>query len=610
VNPHATAHEIRPQPQATTSGAPVLPPDLYAMRDSSDPGEEYSIIPEGYRPGNTKFIVITGSVISGLGKGVFSAGLAALLEQRGYRTNLIKMDGYFNEDAGTLSPYRHGEVFVLEDGTECDMDIGTYERFVDKNFSHHNIFTNGRLSRRINELERSGQFSGSDVQYYPHVTGEIIRFVRESTVAHQADITLVEIGGTVGDEENRPYLAAMSDLAYQEGEANTFFINLVWIIEAPHLNEQKSKAAQHGTQLLMQMGVKPQMLVCRCENAVDPQVMRKLAHRLRLPTENVVDLRTLRSIYHVPGHLHGQGVDTLVLGALQLAVPPLREELGYTTYINRFEGAEERLVIGLAGKYMGPRDTYASIHSALEHAGTLLGARIEVVDIPSDVIDAAGDPAARRAAAAEHLDGLHGLIVPGGFGRRGWEGKIACLAIAREAGLPTLGICYGFQAAVVEYARACCDLDDANTTENDHTTSNPVVCLLPEQYEIEGIGGTMRLGLHEVRLAADSRAATIYGDTAAHERFRHRFELNPLYRTLLEKNGMVFSGWAPGQPIMQVAELPEHPFFVGVQYHPEFTSRPKRPHPLFRELAAACLRRMSGEGSSTVQTSGAAGGRR
>ena len=567
-----------------------LPEGLFAMRDRSDPGEEYSMVPDGYRVGHTKFIVVTGSVISGLGKGVFSAGLASLLEQRGYRTNLIKMDGYFNEDAGTLSPFRHGEVFVLEDGTECDMDIGTYERFVDKSFSQHNIFTNGRLSRRINQLERSGQFSGSDVQYYPHVTGEIIRFVRESAVAHQADVTLVEIGGTVGDEENRPYISAMRDLAYQEGENNTFFINLVWIIEASHLNEQKSKAAQHGTQLLMQMGVKPQMLVCRSENAVDQVVMRKLAQRLRLPVENVLDLHTLRSIYDVPGHLRAQRADEISLHNLGLEARPLDEKRSFDTYISRYEGAEERVVIGLAGKYMGPRDTYASIHSALEHAGTLLGARVDVVDIPSDLIDRE-PPEERRAAAAEHLEGIDGLVVPGGFGRRGWEGKIACLTNAREQELPMLGICYGFQAAMVEFARNCCDLDDANTTENEEDTAHPVVCLLPEQYEIEGIGGTMRLGLHEVSLKPDSRAAAMYDAATAHERFRHRFELNPLYRAALEEHGMVFSGWAPGQPIMQVAELVAHPFYVGVQYHPEFTSRPHRPNPLFRELVASCLQR-------------------
>ena len=294
-----------------------VPRALRALSDVSDPGERYRTLPDGYRAGQARFIIITGSVMSGLGKGIFSAGLARLLADRGFSTNLIKMDGYYNEDAGTLSPYRHGEVFVLDDGTECDMDIGTYERFLGKSLSRHNYFTNGRLSQRINALERGGQFSGSDVQFFPHVTGELVRFVRESTLAAGADVTLVEIGGTVGDEENRTYISAMSDLAYQEGERNVFFINLVWIIEARHLNEQKSKAAQHGTQLLMQMGIKPQMLVCRAENAVEQGVRQKLADRLRMPVRNVIDLHNQSSVYRVPGHLQEQHVDEICPGVLR-----------------------------------------------------------------------------------------------------------------------------------------------------------------------------------------------------------------------------------------------------------------------------------------------------
>ena len=569
-----------------------IPDTLLALSDRSDPGEEYSIQPTGYRPGQTRFIIITGSVISGLGKGVFSAGLAVLLEERGYRTNLIKMDGYFNEDAGTLSPFRHGEVFVLDDGTECDLDIGTYERFVDKNLSEHNIFTNGRLARRINELERSGQFSGSDVQFYPHVTGEVIRFVRESSLACEADITLVEIGGTVGDEENRPYISAMSELAYQEGERKVFFINLAWIIEASHLNEQKSKAAQHGTQMLMQMGIKPHVLVCRCENPVADGVLRKLAQRLRLPERSVIDLHNQKSVYQVPRHLAAQHVDELAVDYLKLprrAPRQRREQFDFESYLGRLRSASERVVVGLAGKYLGPRDTYASIRSALEHAGCACGAAVEVVDVSSDAVQEAGGRAAQLAAAASHLEGLDGLIVPGGFGRRGWEGKIACITHARTSRLPLLGICYGFQAAMVEYARECCDLPAANTTENDVDTPHPVVCLLPEQYEIEGIGGSMRLGRRVVALQAGSRVAELYAAQQAGERFRHRYELNPLYREVFENGGMVFSGWAPEQPIMQVAELPDHPFFIGVQYHPEFTSRPGRPNPLFRGFVAACI---------------------
>ena len=588
-----------------------VPSALRALSDVSDPGERYRTLPDGYRVGQARYLIITGSVMSGLGKGIFSAGLARLLADRGFSTNLIKMDGYYNEDAGTLSPYRHGEVFVLDDGTECDMDIGTYERFLGRSLSHHNYFTNGKLSQRINALERGGQFSGSDVQFFPHVTGELVRFVRESTLAAGADVTLVEIGGTVGDEENRTYISAMSDLAYQEGERNVFFINLVWIIEARHLNEQKSKAAQHGTQLLMQMGIKPQMLVCRAENAVEPGVRRKLADRLRMPVRNVIDLHNQSSIYRVPGHLQEQHVDEICLAYFGLdstpaasggadgtdgssvdapsAGGPMPAAGGLQRYLDALTRPRRTVRIGIAGKYLGPRDTYASIHNALEHAGTDRQVRVEVVDVPSDLIDAAGSPAQREEQAAEHLQDLDGLVVPGGFGRRGWEGKIACVTHARVHGLPMLGICYGFQAAMVEFARHCCGLPAANTQEVDPRTDAPIVLLLPEQYKIEGIGGSMRLGRRTVELRSDSAAARLYGAQSIKERFRHRYELNPFYRELLETRGMVFSGWAPGQPIVQVAELPTHPFYLGVQYHPEFLSRPGAPSPLFAGLIDASL---------------------
>ena len=587
-----------------------VPRALRALSDVSDPGERYRTLPDGYRVGQARYLIITGSVMSGLGKGIFSAGLARLLADRGFSTNLIKMDGYYNEDAGTLSPYRHGEVFVLDDGTECDMDIGTYERFLGRSLSHHNYFTNGKLSQRINALERGGQFSGSDVQFFPHVTGELVRFVRESTLAAGADITLVEIGGTVGDEENRTYISAMSDLAYQEGERNVFFINLVWIIEARHLNEQKSKAAQHGTQLLMQMGIKPQMLVCRAENAVEPGVRQKLADRLRMPVRNVIDLHNQSSIYRVPGHLQEQQVDQICLEYFGLGSSPaasggdgtdgaaahtpaagglMPAAGGLQRYLHALTRPRRTLRIGIAGKYLGPRDTYASIHNALEHAGTHRHVRVEVVDVPSDLIDAAGSPAQREEQAAEHLSDLDGLVVPGGFGRRGWEGKIACVTHARLHGLPMLGICYGFQAAMVEFARHCCDLPAANTQEVDPRTDSPIILLLPEQYKIEGIGGSMRLGKRTVKLRGGSAAARLYAADSIEERFRHRYELNPLYRELLETHGMVFSGWAPGQPIVQVAELPTHPFYLGVQYHPEFLSRPGAPSPLFAGLIDASL---------------------
>ncbi len=573
-----------------------VPYHLSALSARSDPGEEYSPMPPNYRLGRTKYVIITGSVMSGLGKGIFSSGLARLLEDCGLRTNLIKIDGYFNEDAGTLSPYRHGEVFVLDDGTECDMDVGTYERFVNTDFSDYNIFTNGRLIRRINDLERSGRFAGSDVQFYPHVTGEVIRFVRESAAHYDADFTLVEIGGTVGDEENRTYITAMSDLAYREGEQNVYFINLAWIIGASHLREQKSKAAQHGTQLLMQMGIKPQMLVCRAETELQPGVKRKLADRLRLPRENVVDLHNLATIYHVPRHLKQQDVHRIVLdyfGMGQHATDA--EDPAWAHYVENFLDPEREIYVGLAGKYMGPRDTYASIHNALEHAGTHVRARVKVIDVPTDEIErGAQNQAEFRARAARYLDPLSGIIVPGGFGRRGLEGKIACIGHAREHKLPFLGICYGFQAAMLEYARSTCGLAEANTTENDPDTPHPVICLLPQQYEVEGIGGTMRLGKRRIELLPGSLASRLYGDEESFERFRHRYEFNPEYRERFEEKGMVFSGWAPGQPIMQIAELPDHPFYLGVQFHPEFRSRPVSPSPVFQGFVNACIAHKTG----------------
>ncbi|HAK97334.1 MAG TPA: hypothetical protein DCM87_20675 [Planctomycetes bacterium] len=546
-------------------------------------------MPPGYTPGRTKYIVITGSVMSGLGKGIFSSGLARLLEDCGLRTNLIKMDGYFNEDAGTLSPYRHGEVFVLDDGTECDMDVGTYERFVNKNFSSLNIFTNGRLTQMVHELERGGRFAGSDVQFYPHVTGEVIRFVRESALAYTADVTLVEIGGTVGDEENRAYITAMGDLAYREGERSVYFINLVWIIEAAHLREQKSKAAQHGTALLMQMGIKPHMLVCRAEHELRPGVQHKLADRLRMPRENVIDLHNLETIYHVPQHLRRQNVHGIVLDYFGLAGRAAgRENPAWASYVKSFLAPEGEVRIGLAGKYMGPRDTYASIHNALEHAGTHARTRVHVVDVPTDEIE---DGPAREIGerAAAQLRDLDGILVPGGFGKRGVEGKIACIGHAREHGLPFLGICYGFQAAIIEFARSVLGLAQAHTTEIVPETPDAVICLLPEQYEVEGIGGTMRLGKRRVELLRGSLAARLYGGEEAFERFRHRYEFNPAYRDRFGEKGMVFSGWAPGQPIMQIAELPGHPFFLGVQFHPEFTSRPVSPSPIFSGFVKACI---------------------
>jgi CTP synthase len=564
---------------------------LASLSISSDPGDRYQSVPKGYQIGRTGYIVITGSVMSGLGKGIFSASLASLLQLHGYSCNLIKMDGYFNEDAGTLSPFRHGEVFVLDDGTECDMDIGTYERFTNNDFCHYNIFTNGRLNKRINSLERSGHYRGGDVQMFPHVTGEVNRFIRESSHQSKADFTLIEIGGTVGDEENRTYLNAMSDLLYEEGTEHLFFINLVWVIEASHLNEQKTKAAQHGSQLLMQMGIKPDMIVCRAEHALEKGVQHKLGSRLRIPPERVVDCRNLDTIYQVPGHLMGQKVDRIVLD--YFGKPAADATCRWNEYTEIYLHPKKTVRVGLTGKYLGPRDTYASVHNALEHAATSRGVRLEIADVRTDHIEEG------ITEAAGELETVQGIVVPGGFGKRGAEGKIACVEYARTKDLPYLGLCYGFQMAAIEYARHVCNLPLANTTENEPETADPVVCLLPDQYRVEGIGANMRLGGRDVQLDRSSRAFALYlgsrlldeGKATVHERFRHRYELNPEYRERLVEAGLRFPGWAPDQPIAQILELPEHAFFIGTQYHPEFTSRPFAPHPLFGGFIDACLRR-------------------
>ena len=566
-------------------------PDFLAnLSTSSDPGDTYKSTPDGYRVGRTKYLVVTGSVMSGLGKGIFSASLASLLQLHGYSSNLIKMDGYFNEDAGTLSPYRHGEVFVLDDGTECDMDIGTYERFTNSDYCHFNIFTNGRLNKRVNDLERSGHYMGGDVQLFPHVTGEVIRFIRESAHQSEADFTLVEIGGTVGDEENRTYLNAMSDLLFEEGPDHVFFINLVWVIEASHLNEQKTKAAQHGSQLLMQMGIKPNMIVCRAENAITDSVQEKLGSRLRIPPRNVIDCRNLETIYQVPGHLQRQHVDAIVLdyfGSKQ--TPDIQSS--WNRYTDIYLNTDKTIRIGLTGKYLGPRDTYASVHNALEHAATSNSVRLDIIDIPTDHIEEG------ITEVEKEMSDLCGIVVPGGFGVRGAEGKITCIGYARRNSMPYLGLCYGFQTAIIEYARNVCGLKNANTTENDPGTPDPVICLLPEQYEIEGIGANMRLGGRDVAIRAGTKAYALYRKSRlfdpdrgiARERFRHRYELNPKYREILESHGLEFSGWAPDQPVMQILELTDHPFFIGTQYHPEFTSRPLSPNPLFLGFIEACI---------------------
>ncbi|TWT41123.1 CTP synthase [Phycisphaerae bacterium RAS1] len=562
---------------------------LNTIRDQSGETEFYLPLPAGYKPGSTKYVVVFGTVMSGLGKGIFSSSLAKCLQDKSLSVAPIKLEGYLNIDAGTLNPFRHGEVFVLDDGTECDMDLGTYERALDMNVTQLNFCTSGQIYRRVLERERVGGYLGRDVQMIPHVTGEVKNRLRELAVATRAEVVFVEIGGTVGDVENAHYIEAMRQLAFEEGPRSVCFVALTYVLEPTILGEQKSKAAQLGIRRLMECGVQPHIIACRAQNPVTRKVREKIALFSNVPPERVFSMHDCESVYQIPEMLRGAGYDKAVIEWLQLEgqVDEAAERTARDTwsqYISRLKNAPRSINIGVTGKYTAVRDAYASIIKALEHAGSQLGCKVQLQWIDTSELS--------DANVADALAEVQGIIVPGAFGTRGAEGKIACLKHARTTGLPCLGICYGFQMAVIEFARNVCGLDDANSTEIETECRHPVISLLPEQKKIEGLGGTMRLGGQDVVVKPGTMAARMFGQRAR-LRFRHRYEVDPRYLPQLEAGGMVFSGRSPRAEIMNILELPEamHPFYVGTQAHPELTSRPLRPQPMFLGLVHAALRR-------------------
>ncbi len=549
--------------------------------------EFYTPIPKGYKAGKCKYVIITGSVMSGLGKGIFSASLGFLLQNRGLKCSPIKFDGYLNEDAGTLNPFRHGEVFVLDDGTECDMDLGTYERFLHKNLTDINYMTGGRIFTNVLSRERRGKYLGRDVQVIPHVTGEIKHFLRANAMKSKADVLLMEVGGTVGDLENQYFIEAMRQLAYEEGRGNVIFVNLTFIMEPEFLGEQKSKAAQIGIRQLMELGIQPNIIACRARNPVTEKVREKISIYSNVPVENVVSLHDSESVYHVPELISSSGIDRSVMKMLGLEPKARRTRTAWNRYIHNLKHPTSKITIGITGKYTTIRDSYASILKALEHCEGNLGVEAKVRWIETTDIKAGRD-------AEKALKGLNGVIVPGGFGRRGIDGKVHCVQYLREKKIPYLGLCLGFQIALIEFARNVCLLRDAHSTEMDPGTRHPVVCLLPEQLKIEGLGGNMRLGGRNIDVKKGSLAYELYGKkTKVRERFRHRYECNPEYIDTFTKHGIVFSGKAPGHSIMQILELPKgrHPFFIGTQFHAEFTSRPLVPNPLFLGFVKAAMKK-------------------
>jgi CTP synthase len=564
--------------------------DLLAkLGHSTEETEFYTPMPTGYRKGHHKYVIVVGTVMSGLGKGIFSSSLAKLLQDKGLRVAPIKMEGYLNIDSGTLNPYRHGEVFVLDDGMETDMDLGTYERLLDQDLSGANFTTNGQILSGVLKKEREGGYLGRDVQVIPHVVGEIKLKLRELAVKSNADVIFVEVGGTVGDYENAFYLEACRQLAYEEGEGSVVFVALTQILEPGTLGEQKSKAAQLGIKRLMEVGIMPHLIACRASNPVKEKVKEKISMYTNVPMRRVVSMHDVESIYLIPESLRESGLDREVLTLLDLheRVNQRSEDqarMKWRWFVDRIGKAKKDVTIAVTGKYTALRDAYASIIKAGEHCGVHLGVNVNFKWMDTTDIDASN--------VAKRLRDVHGIIVPGGFGSRGTEGKIDCIRFARENKVPYLGLCLGFQMAVIEYARNVCGITDANSTEFDLRAKNPVIDILPEQKKIEGLGGNMRLGGKDVDIKPDTLAFRLFDNqTRTRLRFRHRYEVDPKYIPTLEDHGLVFSGKAPGQPIMQIVELPQdvHPYFIGTQAHPELTSRPLRPQPMFLGLVKAAM---------------------
>ncbi len=566
--------------------------ELLAKIGQSTGGEEtefYTPMPQGYRKGHHKYVIVVGTVMSGLGKGIFSSSLAKLMKDKGLVVAPIKMEGYLNIDSGTLNPYRHGEVFVLDDGMETDMDLGTYERLLDINLSASNYTTNGQILSGVLKKEREGGYLGRDVQVIPHVVGEVKLRLRELAAKTNADVIFVEVGGTVGDYENSFYLEACRQLAYEEGEGSVIFVALTYVLEPGALGEQKSKAAQLGIKRLMEVGIMPDIIACRASNPVKDKVREKISMYTNVPMKRVVTMHDVESIYTIPEALRDAGMDREVLKMLDLhdRVDTRVEDharMNWRWFTDRIGKATKDVTLAVTGKYTSLRDAYASIIKAGEHCGVHLGVNVNFKWLDTTAIDPAN--------VVKRLGDCHGIIVPGGFGVRGTEGKIECIRYAREAKVPYLGLCLGFQMAVIEYARNVVGIADANSTEFAPGCRNPVIDILPEQKKIEGLGGNMRLGGKDVLVKPNTLASRLFNNAEKIRlRFRHRYEVDPKYVPQLEEHGMIFSGKAPDYPIMQILELSQevHPFFIGTQAHPELTSRPLTPQPLFIGLVKAAM---------------------
>ncbi|HEY4810559.1 MAG TPA: CTP synthase [Solirubrobacteraceae bacterium] len=534
-------------------------------------------------PSKTRFIFVTGGVVSSLGKGIAAASLGRLLVSRGLTVGLQKFDPYINVDPGTMSPYQHGEVFVTEDGAETDLDLGHYERFTDSNTSRASNVTAGGIYDTVIRRERRGDYLGGTVQVVPHITDEIKQRIALIAESSDVDFVITEIGGTVGDIESLPFLEAIRQFPVDVGRRRCMFIHLTLVPYIGHAGELKTKPTQHSVNELRRIGIAPDMLMCRSEGSLSTDIRKKIALFASLPAEAIVSACDVDNIYKVPLTFREQGVDDFVLEHFGLEAPT-SELAKWTEPIERSAQATRQVQIALVGKYVQLEDAYLSVCEALRHSASLQDARVQI-----DWIDSESLEGADSGDALERLGRADGILIPGGFGGRGIEGKIAAARVARERQIPYLGVCLGMQVAVAEFARHVAGMEGANSTEFDIETPYPVIDLLPEQKEVADLGGTMRLGADPIKLHPGTRALEMYGEAVVYERHRHRYEVNNLLRKRLQSAGLRVSGTSPDERLVEVIELDEHPFFVASQFHPEFKSRPERPAPLFREFVAAAL---------------------
>ncbi|MCL6515865.1 CTP synthase [Alicyclobacillus sp.] len=527
----------------------------------------------------TKYIFVTGGVVSGLGKGITAASLGRLLKDRGLNVTIQKFDPYINVDPGTMSPYQHGEVFVTEDGAETDLDLGHYERFIDSNLTAANNVTSGKIYWSVISKERRGDYLGGTVQVIPHITNEIKDRILQAATP-DTDVVITEIGGTVGDIESLPFLEAIRELKSDVGRENVLYIHVTLIPYLRASGEVKTKPTQHSVAELRSIGISPHIIVCRTEVPLTMEVKKKIALFCDTDVDSVIEARDADVLYEVPLLLRQEGFDDTVLRHLGLDAPePNLTE--WTSLVERIKGLRESVTIAIVGKYVSLPDAYASVIAALNHGGYETGANVDVRWVLSEDVT--------EDNVAELLSGVDGILVPGGFGDRGIEGKIVAAKYARERGIPFFGICLGMQVAVIEFARHVARLEGAHSSEIDPETPHPVIDLMPDQQGVEQKGGTMRLGAYPCVLRTDSLSAAAYGRTEVRERHRHRYEFNNDYRDRLEAAGLRIAGTSPDGVLVEIVEVPDHPWYVGVQFHPEFTSRPNRAQPLFREFIRAAL---------------------